>query len=556
MAVDKNKILATEGEVTEICNATINNLSGAVSSVLKNNLSPDEILVSNTNGKISTAGMSFSKLNKMIAANNMALTAGALTWDGTFDNLYRVPIGSEDDMDFGFVRVTEEVPDDFSIMVCLEMGMPTFFGVATALDTPIYQSFEIMPTADSDVEGIYLYGVDLDMGMPFAVIACEGNAEGMPTGVYFLYASIMDKPVMSVASMRFPSYAFNNNSILTDTKVTVSIPNQSVYFWDGNVASAEYKGSLFLGDTEFPLYLKYAGECNLTYEELQTKNIMGFYQDGTNAIMSVKEKTSNNGVKYTELMPMSFFSLTGAVVFYEYTEFLLSDGAQTIDCKIDKPGLYFLYYYYPTMLPMTFIEIENNVHIGELTYSKSIKSSYLPEHLQFGDISYSVQKLESSTVSLGSTLYWTDNNVIVTGDMTKECRVADFKEIPENTVITGVHKNTGEILNLVHIDGKIWGVNDVPTGNETSVVGWYAIIRPSGIYLCNFGGGGYYDSWLSSITFQDMTFTNTTYNVVDDEVQVFKTLDKKYLPDNIVTKEQMDAAIAAMKAEILAQITE
>ena len=527
MAIDKNKILATEGQVAEICNVTINNFNGAASPVLKNNLLPDKILISDTSGKISTTNMSFSELNELIAANSMALTAGALTWNGTFDNLYRVPIGSEDGMDFGFVRVTEEVPDDFSIMVSLEMGVPTFFGVASALTEPIYQSIEIMPEVDPEMEGIYLYLSELDSGMPLAVIACAGNVAGMPTGVYFLYASMMDKPVMSVSSMRLPSYAFkSNNDYFTTEQSIIEIPNQSAYYWDGDYNSGVKQGTVYLGDTPLTFYTKYVGECDLTFEELANKSVIGVYKDETECVM--KTTVYDN---YVELSPMGFFVLSGVIITKEA-------NVQVHEyMTLAEPGVHFFCIDYPISSILTFVDIKDSNHTLYLNNkTQVIQKSHLPEYLQFGDINevYTTQKLGQTTNDLGETLYWNDNNTIVTGDMTKECRVANFIEIPSGTVITGIHNQTGETINLTIVDDKIWAPEDVPGPNSTAYSGWYGIIRKNGIYLCNFGGrNGSYNTWLSSITFSGMNFTKTIYNIEPEKIETtkFKTLDKKYLPE-------------------------
>lgn len=480
MAIDKNKILATESQVAEIC-----------------------------------------------ASNGMALTAGALTWNGTFDNLYRVPIGSEDDMDFGFIRVTEEVPDDFSVLITLQMGVPTFFGVASALSETIYQSIEIMPEADS--EGIYLYSYD-GMDMPLAIIACEGNAQEMPAGVYFLYASTMDKAIMYVASMRLPSYAFKSNNYFVTEQNIIEIPNQSAYYWDGDYNNAVKQGVLDFGGTPLTFYSKYVGECDLTFEELANKRVIGIYKDGTECIIHTRIHDN-----YMELYPMTFFALSSVFITKE------ANVQVNEYITLAEPGVHFICINYPTVPALTYIDIEDSVHtLCSTNKTQVIQKSHLPEYLQLGDINetYTMQKLVGeATNNLGETLYWDANNVIDTGDMTRECRVADAIEIPANTVITGVHNETGKTINLVIVDNKIWASDNVPTNGTSPNSGYYAIIRKTGIYLCNFGSGGgsssAYGSYLSSITFSGMNFTKTIYNIESEKIETteFKTLDKKYLPE-------------------------
>lgn len=482
MAIDKNKILATESQVVEIC-----------------------------------------------ASNGMALTAGALTWNGTFDNLYRVPIGSENDMDFGFVRVTEEVPDDFSILVSLEMEVPTFFGVASALAEPIYQGLEIMPEIDLET-GIYQYYSNLDLGMPLAVIACEGNAAGMPAGVYFLYASIMDKPVMSVSSMRLPSYAFNSNNYFVTEQNIIEIPNQNAYYWDGDYNSCVKQGTLQFGEVPLTFYSKYVGECDLAFEELANKRVIGIYKDETECI--IQTRIHDN---YMELYPMTYFAFSSVFITKE------ANVQVNEYVTLAEPGVHFICINYPTVPPLTYIDIEDSVHtLCSTNKTQVIQKSHLPEYLQLGDINetYTVQKLVGeATNNLGETLYWDANNIIDTGDMTRECRVADAIEIPANTVITGVHNETGKTINLVIVDNKIWASDNVPTNGTSPNSGYYAIIRKTGIYLCNFGSGGgsssAYGSYLSSITFSGMNFTKTIYNIESEKIETteFKTLDKKYLPE-------------------------
>jgi hypothetical protein len=67
---------------------------------------------------------------------------------------------------------------------------------------------------------------------------------------------------------------------------------------------------------------------------------------------------------------------------------------------------------------------------------------------------------------LGDTLYWNNSEEISTGDMTKECRVANVKDIPDNTIITGIHNETSETIELTIVDDKIWAVENVPTNNN------------------------------------------------------------------------------------------
>jgi hypothetical protein len=123
-----------------------------------------------------------------------------------------------------------------------------------------------------------------------------------------------------------------------------------------------------LGAIPLTFYTKYVGECDLSFEELTSANIVGIYKNGKECVMQVLKYAD-----YIELRPMSFFIFNGVIISKKPN--VVIDEHITLD----KPGVYFYTVDLVASEALTFINIENSSHtVAYEEYAETIKNIHLP----------------------------------------------------------------------------------------------------------------------------------------------------------------------------------